>query len=103
VKVYIAGPMSGLPEHNFPAFHQAAERWRAAGYEVVNPAEHDAECGTEMPWDFYLRRDLKLLTDCAGIVLLVGWWSSRGAILENHVARALGLTVFHNWHVIPPL
>jgi uncharacterized protein DUF4406 len=39
VKIYISGRMSGLPEFNFPAFHKAAADWRAAGWEVVNPAE----------------------------------------------------------------
>ena len=27
-RIYIAGPMTGMPEHNFPAFHAAAERFR---------------------------------------------------------------------------
>jgi hypothetical protein len=30
MKVYIAGPMTGLPEDNFPAFNAAAAAWRAA-------------------------------------------------------------------------
>jgi len=38
-RIYISGPMTGLPEHNFPAFHAAAERLRKAGWEVNNPAE----------------------------------------------------------------
>lgn len=39
MRVYIAGPMTGLPEYNFPAFHAAAKAWRDAGWEVLNPAE----------------------------------------------------------------
>ena len=27
--VYIAGPMTGLPDFNYPAFHAAASAWRA--------------------------------------------------------------------------
>ena len=40
-KVYIAGPMSGYEEFNFPAFNKAEELLRKSyGYEhVVNPAK----------------------------------------------------------------
>jgi len=38
---YISGPMTGLPEHNFPAFNAAAAYYRERGFEVINPAEMD--------------------------------------------------------------
>ena len=38
-RIYLSGPMSGLPELNFPAFHAEAARLRALGFEVVNPAD----------------------------------------------------------------
>lgn len=93
MKVYIAGPMTGLPEFNFPAFHAAADVWRNSGWEVINPAELDEE-DTTKPWDFYLRRDLKLLVDCDAIAMLPDWELSRGAKLEHYVAQALGLSVY---------
>ena len=37
--IYIAGPMTGRPDLNFPAFHAAATTLRDAGFDVVNPAE----------------------------------------------------------------
>ena len=35
-RIYIAGPMTGYPELNFPAFHAAANSLRAQGYDAVN-------------------------------------------------------------------
>jgi Domain of unknown function (DUF4406) len=32
IKVYLAGPMTGVPEFNFPAFHAAAAKLREEGY-----------------------------------------------------------------------
>lgn len=93
MKVYIAGPMTGYPEWNYPAFTEAAAALRAQGYEVVSPHElHDDDM--TRPFDWYLRRDLKALCDCSGIAMLDGWEQSRGAKLEYLVAQGLGLTVY---------
>jgi hypothetical protein len=43
--VYICGPMRGIPEFNFPAFDAAAARFRAAGWDVISPAEMDRSHG----------------------------------------------------------
>jgi hypothetical protein len=40
-RVYIAGPMRGYPNFNFPAFDAAAKRGRDLGYVVISPAELD--------------------------------------------------------------
>jgi len=39
--IYIAGPMSGIPEFNFPAFYDAAESWHRIGWKVFNPANKE--------------------------------------------------------------
>jgi nucleoside 2-deoxyribosyltransferase len=93
MKLYLAGPMTGYPDHNFPAFRAAAGALREAGHDVVNPAELDAEVGTDHPWEYYMRRDIALLVECEGIALLPGWSGSRGARLEYGIARALGMRV----------
>lgn len=104
--VYIAGPMSKMPDHNFPVFHAAAKKWREAGWRVINPAELDgAEQGgpdDRFPRDFYLRRDLAALTQCHAIALLPGWQVSEGAKLEHAVALGLGLKVFDAFWVSTP-
>ena len=91
-RIYIAGPMTGVPEHNFPAFHAAAERLRQAGWEVVNPAENFGG-QTDLPRETYLRADVALLVTCNAIAMLGGWEESRGAKLEYLLARELGMPV----------
>lgn len=96
LKTYIAGPMTGYPEWNHPAFAAKAAELRAQGKDVINPAEFDAEVGTDQPWSAYLRRDLVLLAEqCDEIVFLPGWQESRGAKLEHHVGKELGMTLHY--------
>ena len=91
-RIYIAGPMTGLPEYNFPAFHAAAERLRQAGWKPVNPAEN-FDGRTDLPREDYLRADVKLLIECGAVAMLSGWEDSRGAKLEYLLARELALPV----------
>ena len=90
--VYIAGPMSGLPDFNYPAFNAVAAELRAEGQTVVNPAENDSG-STGQPWEFYMRLGLIGLMQCDEIMLLPGWENSPGACLEHHVAEALGMRI----------
>lgn len=43
--LYVAGPMRGIPEFNFPAFFEAEDRPLKAGYDVINPARKDTDDG----------------------------------------------------------
>ena len=90
-KTYIAGPMTGLPDLNFPAFHAAAAELRALGHTVVNPAEINPD--HHMSWEACMRKDIAELVTCHHIHLLAGWEGSRGATLEHHIAERLGLTI----------
>jgi hypothetical protein len=86
MRYYIAGPMSGLPQFNFPLFIAAAEALRAAGFDIVSPAETDPEDVRQVAmgspdgkydasgkvghetWGDMLARDVKMLADgiCTG-------------------------------------
>jgi len=103
--LYLAGPMSGIPQFNYPAFDEAAAELREMGYEITSPAEMDeVEISTKArasvdgsplsdypTWGDFLARDVKLLADeCAGIILLPGWENSKGARLECFVAIGCG-------------
>ena len=92
-RIYLAGPMTGMPGHNFPTFHAAAERFRKAGWDVANPAEN-FQGRTDLPRSAYLRADVASLAQCDAIALLPGWEQSGGATLEAVIAAEIGLTFF---------
>lgn len=89
--LYIAGPMTGLPDHNYPAFFDVEARLRCAGYETLNSARIDEWNTLFRTWDWYMRRALELVVLADGVALLPGWQDSKGATLEVHVAEALGM------------
>lgn len=90
-RIYISGPMSGLPDHNFPAFNAEAARLRALGYDVVNPVDINPDPGTS--WHECLRNDLAALLTCDTLALLPGWQGSTGAHLEMHVAHRIAMPI----------
>lgn len=106
MRVYLAGPMSGITLHNFPAFRRAATELRAQDYDVVSPVELDEADGFDEQtapnvspesdqYRAFLARDMLCVADPSveAIVVLPEWEASRGATLEVHVARELGKAV----------
>lgn len=91
MRIYIAGPMTGIPEFNYPAFHTAKADLLAAGFEVRSPADH--ALGAHLVWADYMRKDIPWLLECDAVAVLPGWEGSRGASLEIHIARALEMPV----------
>lgn len=91
MKVYISGPMTGLPESNYPAFFAAEAQLSDAGFAVANPARiPDPDPNT---WENYMRGAVKMVCDCDAVALLPGWEASRGARFEVELAKTLGLNV----------
>lgn len=90
-RLYLSGPMTGIPDHNFPAFNAEAARLRGKGYDVVNPVDINAD--QQADWHACLRRDIAALTTCDAIALLPGWQGSAGAHLEMHIAHRVGMAI----------
>lgn len=90
-RIYLSGPMTGMPQHNFPAFNAEAARLRALGYDVVNPVDINPDPG--VTWHQCLRNDLQALLTCDTLALLDGWMISQGAHLELHVAHRIGMCI----------
>ena len=92
MRIYLSGPMTGLPEHNYPAFHAAEAALFDRGYEVINPAR-PAPDGWE--WLDYMRRAVRDVSEADGLAMLPGWINSRGARIEHKLATSLGLPAWH--------
>lgn len=108
--VYIAGPMSGHPQFNVPAFLLAQEDLFRRGFDAVLPVDLDIPAERKQllaskdgldpaprSWAELLAEDLKLIGDAGveGIVVLPGWQYSKGAKLETFFGRLLGLEIVH--------
>ena len=108
-KVYIAGPMRGIEYYNFPAFDDAAFRFREGGWDVINPAELDRvngahEFSDNQGTDFLreaMRRDTNAICDCTAIALLPGYEKSKGTEVELVLAKLLGLEVLDAKTMLP--
>ena len=103
MKIYLAGPMRGYPNFNFPAFAYAAAKLREKGFEVFSPAEKGEEVlVTDNPGiqeNLSFRRkvfalDMAWIAEHAdAVALLPGWEKSSGARAERALAEAIGLDV----------
>lgn len=88
--IYLSGPMTGIPDYNFPAFNAAADKLRDQGYSVANPADNG---GIDLSWEGNMRNALRMLLECDEIAMLPNWEHSRGALMEFHIAATLGMKV----------
>ena len=108
---YLAGPMTGIPQFNFPLFDRVSQSLREDGYTIISPAEldddadramalasEDGEIGSQVrTWGDFLSRDVKIVADeVDGIIFLPGWFKSRGARLEAFTATLCGHS-FAEW------
>jgi hypothetical protein len=91
LRIYIAGPMTGLPDLNRPAFAAAAEEIKAAGHYPQNP--HDLH-PVEVSWEQAMRADIGSLVTCDALYMLKGWERSPGAKLEHSIALGLGMPIY---------
>lgn len=90
--IYIAGPMTGLPDWNFEAFNDAAEELISQGLKVINPAANN---DTTLPYETYMRKAIEALLTCDTILMLSGWEKSNGARMEHMIAVNLGFTIWY--------
>lgn len=111
MRIYLAGPMRGIPNFNFPAFDYAAAKLRNQGHHVFSPAERDREAyGADIENnptgdEAKVTNPACTIRDCMlvdtqwicvhaeAVALLPGWEKSKGANAERALAEAIGLTI----------
>lgn len=92
-RAYIAGPMRGLQDFNFPAFDEAKQKLESNGFDVVSPADIDRRQGLCLKADGtidsrgHARRDVAEILTCSHMLLLPGWEHSIGATAEFALGR----------------
>lgn len=101
---YIAGPMTGRPTFNAPAFDAKRKELAGRGYLVHSPVDIARSCGLDLenpdcledqgvPLEVLVRADLVALLESDEVHLLEGWEASPGTALELVVARACAIPV----------
>lgn len=91
MKLYVSGPMTGIPEFNYPAFHEAKDRLTARGYTVLSPA--DLPIRDDWEWIDYILADIASVFDVDGVATLPGYETSKGARIECRIAEQLCIPI----------
>lgn len=110
MKIYLSGPMTGMPHYNVPYFNSAAKYLRAAGFEVTNPVDTDspelaaaAEQSLDGADEYVDSQHPSVLGDDVvdlligghdAIVILAEGFQSRGCLTELVAARMAGIPAF---------
>ena len=96
--------MRGIRYYNFPAFFKAKDLLESMGHTVLCPANMDIKEGFDasrpedelsaMDMERYIVRDVQMIIDADGVVVLPGFDNSKGAMAEIAVARFLDKPVY---------
>ena len=96
-KVFIAGPMRGYENYNFPKFDKFEKILKDNGVECVNPGrisrkfkEKDINSDINI-YNEMVRLQQEAEKTCNAILLLDGWQWSKGTQLEVKTAAELGM------------
>lgn len=102
--IYVAGPMRGHSDYNYPSFDRQARMLHMQGWDVINPAELDRTASIDAREVDYnseflrdaLKRDMVAICEkCTAIYMMSGWEKSQGAQAELRLSKALGLDIYY--------
>lgn len=88
-RVYIAGPMSGLPDDNRAAFNALANEIAERGDIPLNPAILPAG----LTQAEYMQLCMPMLMLADEVLMLPNWVDSQGATAEFHTAMKCGKVI----------
>lgn len=89
--IYIAGPMTGLPNYNREAFFRKQMSLRLDGWAVISP--HVLPSG--LTQSNYMDICLAMVRSANAVYMLRNWEKSSGAYCEHALAKKLGLDIYY--------
>lgn len=94
MKVYIAGKITGLPyEEVKEKFTWASEQIRKLGFTPISPINKDLPYDAD--WHEHMVQDINLLLGCEAIYLQMDWENSKGARIEQYIAKEMGMLIIY--------
>lgn len=90
-RIYISGPMTGLPDLNRAEFERVEKLLDGDGLNPHKLPHNHGKTHAE-----FMKEDLATLLRCDGVIMLKGWTLSEGAQLEHTVAVACGIPVYYD-------
>jgi hypothetical protein len=100
MKLYISGPITGMPDLNRKAFKDMANDLFRLGNQAINPHDIGENIEAEFPYDKtpqwidYMKADCSELCKCDGVVVLPGYEKSKGALIETAIATMLEMPIY---------
>ena len=96
---YLSGPMTGIPDYNYPAFDLAAKILRDSGIKLESPHELERphnweEMEPEPLWTHMMNLCFEQIDKCQAVIMLPGWPQSRGARRELHICLDRNFPVY---------
>lgn len=99
-KIYLAGPMRGYKDFNFPAFDRYRDWLEEQGISVISPADLDRAVGFNpkrslasqqevVSLEKCLKRDVNAICKVDAVMLMPKWEKSTGCNMELAVATFL--------------
>lgn len=95
--IYLSGPMTGLPEFNYPRFHEVTQKLREKGHIVYNPAEFPHH-GSFPIRQAFAEYTAFICNRADTMVMLDGWHGSKGAKAEHALAENCNLDIIYPTH-----
>lgn len=89
--IYIAGPMTGLPNFNREAFFRKQMSLRLDGWTVISP--HVLPSGLKDT--NYMDICMAMVRSANAVYMLRNWEESHGAYCEYVLAKKLGLDIYY--------
>lgn len=91
MRIYISGPITGIPGQNRENFKKAQEIIESKGHEAVNPLDISDKMDAGLAWIEYLLPCLDALSECDAYTMFDRWAYSDGVRIERSFAMHLGI------------